>query len=735
MADSTAKTLEDDAVELEEDPPVEHSKEIKEIVLYIVFMFFFTLSTTQGLVDNSYFNFGSALKESLTGVEMKQEHSPSFDKNFYDVGTVEEFYQWMESALVHTVYTPNTFDADPGYAFQNGSSRLGYTLGYGKFLGPIRISQLRSQAFNCDDRVQGVLTANYSFRCFGSRDYMNFGQFTKKTELKDDFSNFTAVLNTSAGPVHGVQNFLYNGVTIKNGEDGEIVAVPIEDGSGVGSVDQSRKLYRSDFTTPLRGTTYPVPAYGVVMPTNLGITTAEKIILSLKESHYIDLHTRAIFVDMSVYNPMLDRMIYARLVGEITTAGGVMPDSEIRVVQLWKFVGRPEDYFQIGNEGVVALFYVYYFFQMLPKMFPKYRFSWAFFKSFLNCAQFANIVFFVSGTSMLWYADTLFPEEFDVNGDTFIEMWPSVRFRADATKIAGINVFLNWFKFISILSYDPNFGLINNTLARSAEGVVGFAIVFAIIFIGFAQAHCLIFVGRLENFRTVQESIFCLLRSLLGDFDFSELEDAHFFMGPVLFLIFVGLAVFVVLNMLIAIISDAYETCREEMKDYPPVSIFAEIRDYILTLLLKGWCQQLIKCCCRSLYDRISPDGASVHPEDEEGGGADGAGGSSEDASVNAIEESMQMAMAKMKSNSPSDLILIEWFDSLKQNEEDMSNLQKDMSLMKQDVGALKKHFDQGMAQVSIASDSMNMLVSTLRQRVSALNADVAMKDAAKKTI
>jgi hypothetical protein len=90
----------------------------------------------------------------------------------------------------------------------------------------------------------------------------------------------------------------------------------------------------------------------------------------------------------------------------------------------------------------------------------------------------------------------LFPKDFDVNGDRFIEMWPSVRFRADATKIAGINVFLNWFKFISILSYDPNFGLINNTLARSAEGVVGFAVVFFIIFVGFAQAHCLMFVGR-----------------------------------------------------------------------------------------------------------------------------------------------------------------------------------------------------------------------------------------------
>ena len=41
-----------------------------------------------------------------------------------------------------------------------------------------------------------------------------------------------------------------------------------------------------------------------------------------------------------------------------------------------------------------------------------------------------------------------------------------------------------------------------------------------------------------------------------------------------------------------------------------------------------------------------------------EGGKTDGQSGA-EDGSVNAIEESMQMAMAKMKSNSPSDLILI----------------------------------------------------------------------------
>jgi hypothetical protein len=521
----------------------------------------------------------------------------------------------------------------------------------------------------------------------------------------------TVAFNSTAGPVEGAQPFLFDGLTIKNGDDGDIVSAPVEEGT----VMKQRDAFNSQFETK-NWNVYPVPAYSIVIPTDLGFDSAEKVIKSLVESHYIDLHTRAIFVDMSVYNPMLDRMCYIRLIGEITSAGGVMPDSEFVVVQLWEMVGRTEDYIYIFLKSMVALFYCYYFSELLPKMFPDYRFNWGFFKSFLNSAQLANIVFFCTSTFLQYYADALFPEDFNVNGDKFIEMLPSVKFRVEATKIAGINVFLNWFKFISILSYDPNFGLINNTLARSASGVCGFAVVFFIIFSGFAQAHCLIFVGRLANFRTVGESFYALLRSLLGDFDFTELQEAHFVMGPMFFLIFVVLAVFVVLNMLIAIISDAYETCREEMKDYPPVNIVAEVKDYILTLLLKGHFQQLIKCCCRSLYDRIGPEGATVHPEGAEGGKTDGQSGA-EDGSVNAIEESMQMAMAKMKSNSPSDLILIEWFDSLKQNEEDMSNLQKEMSLMKQDVGALKKHFDQGMAQVSIAAESMEKVVSTLRKR------------------
>jgi hypothetical protein len=52
-------------------------------------------------------------------------------------------------------------------------------------------------------------------------------------------------------------------------------------------------------------------------------------------------------------------------------------------------------------------------------------------------------------------------------------------------------------------------------------------------------------------------------------------------MGPFFFIVYVALAIFVILNMLIAIISDAYSVCREKMQKKPKVYLVAEIGEYL----------------------------------------------------------------------------------------------------------------------------------------------------------
>ena len=63
----------------------------------------------------------------FTGVEMQPKFSPTWGKNFMDVATAEEFYHWLQSAFLHTVFSPNTFDGP----VRREDVPVGYTMTYG----------------------------------------------------------------------------------------------------------------------------------------------------------------------------------------------------------------------------------------------------------------------------------------------------------------------------------------------------------------------------------------------------------------------------------------------------------------------------------------------------------------------------------------------------------------------------------------------------------------------------
>ena len=52
-----------------------------------------------------------------------------------------------------------------------------------------------------------------------------------------------------------------------------------------------------------------------------------------------------------------------------------------------------------------------------------------------------------------------------------------------------------------------------------------------IVFFGFAQAYAIVYHSKVENFRTLGNSLMSLCRALLGDFDFVALQDNSPFMG------------------------------------------------------------------------------------------------------------------------------------------------------------------------------------------------------------
>ena len=57
----------------------------------------------------------------------------------------------------------------------------------------------------------------------------------------------------------------------------------------------------------------------------------------------------------------------------------------------------------------------------------------------------------------------------------------------------------------------------------------------------------LTFGPKLYGFRDMTNSAYSLIQALLGDFAFEDIQRAQFVFGPILWLSFVGIAVFVAL--------------------------------------------------------------------------------------------------------------------------------------------------------------------------------------------
>lgn len=58
---------------------------------------------------------------------------------------------------------------------------------------------------------------------------------------------------------------------------------------------------------------------------------------------------------------------------------------------------------------------------------------------------------------------------------------------------------------------------------------------------------------------------FTLLRLILGDFNFYELEAANRVLGPIFFLSYIFFVFFVLMNMFLAIINDTYAEVKSEI--------------------------------------------------------------------------------------------------------------------------------------------------------------------------
>ncbi|XP_070774070.1 polycystin-2 [Enoplosus armatus] len=284
----------------------------------------------------------------------------------------------------------------------------------------------------------------------------------------------------------------------------------------------------------------------------------------LKDHLWLDRGTRAVFLDFSVYNGNINLFCIARLLVEFPATGGVVTSWQFQTVRLIRYVSS-WDYFVGVCEVAFCLFILYYVVEEVLEI-RIHRLHY--FKSLWNCLDVlivtlsvVAIIINITRTAMVGNLLKGLLENHTAH--------PSFESLADLqvqfNNVAAVIVFFSWVKLFKFINFNKTMSQLSSTMSRCAKDLVGFAIMFFIIFLAYAQLAYLVFGTQVNDFSTFQASIFTQFRIILGDFEFSEIEEANPVLGPIYFTTFVFFIFFILMNMFLAIINDTYSEVKADM--------------------------------------------------------------------------------------------------------------------------------------------------------------------------
>ncbi|XP_075716827.1 polycystin-2 isoform X2 [Rhinoderma darwinii] len=307
---------------------------------------------------------------------------------------------------------------------------------------------------------------------------------------------------------------------------------------------------------------------------------------TMKNNLWLDRGTRAVFIDFTVYNANINLFCIIRFLVEFPATGGLVTSSQFQTVKLIHYVST-YDYFLAACEIAFCLFILYY---MVEEFLEIHNHRLHYFHSLWNCLDIVIIVLSVVAMAINLYRMSIEGplSKFLVDMNSFHNFESLAYWQNQFNNVAAVTVFFAWVKLFKYVNFNRTMTQLSTTMSRCAKDILGFSIMFFIIFLAYAQFAYLVFGTQVDDFSSFLDCIFTQFRIILGDFNFTEIEDANRILGPIYFTSFVFFMFFILLNMFLAIISDTYSEVKTDMAQQKSEMELAD-------LIKKGCCKAMVK--------------------------------------------------------------------------------------------------------------------------------------------
>ena len=503
-----------------------------EICLYVVFLASLVLYSVDLNENSEAYWFTSRVEETLA----REEWGVPV-KTFMDVGEREEWWEFMQGKFLETIYDNNA-------ALDEQSKQRRAKIWDGNFVfQSIRFNQVRVKSHQLHSescKVPDWLMTSDGDLTSAIRER---GCLPPYSDNDQSIVHFKPTNTSSKGVNSDIQECFQYSATDKNAQ----------------TWPYDGKVY-SHY--------YPMHGHGCQLQftksssSESNIDGAKKWMNDLFISNWFDSATRLIVVDFTLYSADVNMFVFARLVTEQASTGGLMTYFDAGGVKLSTFMYANKFALKIFFRVFLGLNWTIFFIQEI--------YEWCKFGTKKYCKDPWNVLEFANLVGFLVYAFMLIAGEIELSvqkgkGEDANIVGVCSWFNFSKQLLSG-NVVLSVFKVFKYIKVDKRMSLIMVTFYKARMALLSMFIVLSVFLTGFALSFTLGFGTRISGFRNFRKSFITLGNALFGEFPHvEEINQVNSMLGPLLVFLFQGFVNFCLVSLMIAVIEDAFQTAQEEL--------------------------------------------------------------------------------------------------------------------------------------------------------------------------
>ncbi|XP_077864342.1 polycystin-1-like protein 2 [Saccoglossus kowalevskii] len=329
--------------------------------------------------------------------------------------------------------------------------------------------------------------------------------------------------------------------------------------------------------------TYSGDGYVCVLDGNE--TVALDTIQYVEDALWLDSHTRALFVEFTLYNANSNLFSIITLLIERPDIGGLLKSYEVLTVSLFRYAADFQLFVmscEIAYIGAILFFSVIQIIRMVQLRKKYFMCAWNWLELTIIIVSIVTIGIYIQRE--LVTNETL--KKHQETPNSFVSFHECALLVQTFESIIALLVVLGTVKFLHLLRINPKVYLLTAVLASSGREMAIFTLMLMVIFTGFACMAYIVVGPVVATFRNIAVTYETIFSIMLGYVD-NELRRVSPWFAAFLSISFVTIAVFFVLNIFISLLITTLKRVRRTHKPSKDEVIVEMMISKIMSICMK----------------------------------------------------------------------------------------------------------------------------------------------------